>query len=1031
MYIPLCSRYRACRLLAISVTATLFATGSGTVLAQEAEDDEEIEEITVVGSQIKGASISDALSVSVVTAVEIEAMGVSSGDELFDTMPEMGQNTFNDAEMHSGGVNSVRGDIGAFNLRNMGTGNTLALLNGRRLVDTAGYQTEEVGGAFVPVSSANTNSMPVYGIDRVEVLRDGASAIYGADAVAGVVNTVLKKDLEGLTLRARFDDYENNPRQTHRFNVEWGKNFGNTNVGVFFDYYHRDRISAQDDPKWADEDYSPFVPDEWVSEFDSNYSSNSAFPQMEFELISGTEAGRLLDLYGASVETLSSSGRRALGLYDSGAESNLTDNDYEFTTFPDGDPRCHWTIVPGVICGAPDDEEGNYLHNKNLLRDVSSERDRYNLFFYVNHDFENGMESFTELSWYQSDSKLIADASYLSIGGSDLVIGPEYYFNPFGVCDSPNRIADDLGATIPCTGATLEIDNFRALEAPRISNTDNYVYRVLQGFRGSAGDWDWEGALVLSEAKRENVTSNRISNMILQGMLLSPSPDTYNIFSGAAGDLEGLRPALVDVYRNDKSDLKMVDFKMTNAELFNMPAGPVGFLAGLEYREESFSDDRDPRLDGTIDYLSYEGSSFPFVSDVANSSPTGDNSGERDVTSAFIEFAVPVLDSLDVQLALRYEDFSDVGDTTVGKFAFGWRPVDQFMLRGSWSEAFRAPNLVTINEALVVRQNTRIDYVCEYVAFENDISVGALDTDCSPFVQRRASGSQLLVPEKSENTSIGMVLNLTDSLMITADYWTIEKEDSIGLFGENNHSVYDLLLRLRAGTADCDNATFNPAMGRDEIDDDDIPFYLAAGVCPGGDVDFVEDTYTNLDTRTIKGWDVGVYYDVESGWGDFNFKFVGSLYEKYTQEGSSGIALEVQQALDSGELPDWIALRGYGDLLQREGNVKEKFHASMRWSKNDWGAYLSMLYNGKFYDADRSIEVGDQTVNWWLPSMTTYNASFDYGFNALGGDIRLRLGVNNLTDERAPICDCRFGYWSDVHNDYGRSWYLDVRFRMD
>jgi outer membrane receptor for ferrienterochelin and colicin len=170
----------------LAATAILAVCGSGQVLAQdEADEGEPIEEITVTGTQIKGAKISDALSVSVVVAAEIEAMGINSGDELFEQMPEMGQNFFNDAEMHSGGVNSVRGDIGAFNLRNMGTGNTLVLLNGRRMVNAAGYQTEEVGGAFIPVNSVNSNAMPIYGIQRVEVLRDGASAIYGADAVRG------------------------------------------------------------------------------------------------------------------------------------------------------------------------------------------------------------------------------------------------------------------------------------------------------------------------------------------------------------------------------------------------------------------------------------------------------------------------------------------------------------------------------------------------------------------------------------------------------------------------------------------------------------------------------------------------------------------------------------------------------------------------------------------------------------------------------------------------------------------------------
>jgi outer membrane receptor protein involved in Fe transport len=994
-------------LRAFAALAGVTLLGSGPVFAQDEADDETIEEITVTGTQIKGARISEALSVSVIDALEIEAMGVSSGDELMDQMPEMGQNYFNDAEMHSGGVNAVRGDVGAFNLRNMGTGNTLVLLNGRRMVNAAGYQTEEVGGAFVPVNSANSNSLPVYGIERVEVLRDGASAIYGADAVAGVVNTVLKSDFEGFNLRARFDDYENIPRNDQRLNLEWGKNFnqGRTNISLFADYYHRDRVNAQDDPKWADENYSRYLTDEdWIDEFGTNYSSNSAFPQVDFR--SGSQ-GRLA------------------------RDAGLADSSGEIVTYPTGDDRCVFQINEAV-CGAPD-TSGNFLYNKNTFRDVMSELDRINFVLFVNHELDSGVEVFTELSYYKCDASFNADASYLSIGASDLQIGPDYYYNPFGpqfLADgspNPNRIPEADAAGIDPNGERLEVDNFRALEAPRVSNTDNDIYRVLQGFRGTAGDWDWETAVVLSEAERKNVTSNRISNTAMQELLNSSSPDTYNIFSGWAGDINGLQPALIDVYRIDKSDLKLIDFKLSTAELFDLPAGPVGFLAGAEYREESFSDDRDPRLDGTIAYTAYEGATFPIVSDVANSSPTADNGGERDVTSLFVEFAVPVLETLDVQAAIRYENFSDVGDTTVGKIAFGWRPIEQLLVRGSWSEAFRAPNLITINEALVVRQNTRIDYVCDYV---ERVTGANLDADCTPSVQRRATGSTSLKPEQSTNTNIGVVWNATDSLMLTLDFWSIEKEDSIGLFGENNHSVYDLLLRLDAGLGNCDQ-TFNPAVGRDDPDDGDIAAFEAAGICPAGEIDFVEDQYTNLDTRTIEGYDVGVYYDAETGFGDFNFKFVGTFYDKYEQLGSSGIAAITQEAIDSDPRLDFIELRGYGDLLQREGNMKEKYHASVRWSKSDWGAYVSMLHVGKFYDADSSITVDDETINWWLPSMTTYNGSIDYNFDAFGTDTRVRLGVNNLTDERAPLCDCRFGYWSDAHRDLGRYWYLDLRFSLD
>ena len=158
-------------------------------------------------------------------------------------------------------MNSARGDVGAFNLRSLGTGNTLVLLNGRRMVNSPQYQTEQVGGSFVPVNSVNSNMVPTYGIDRIEVLRDGASAIYGADAVAGVFNTVLKRDFEGLNIGARYTDYENFSRNNQTVYAEFGQAFneGRTKLNVFASWFDRDRVSSQDDPRWADSDYRRFI----------------------------------------------------------------------------------------------------------------------------------------------------------------------------------------------------------------------------------------------------------------------------------------------------------------------------------------------------------------------------------------------------------------------------------------------------------------------------------------------------------------------------------------------------------------------------------------------------------------------------------------------------------------------------------------------------------------------------------------------------------------------------------------------------
>ena len=990
--------------LTLAIQALLFAP---QVMAQnEAEEEAEeeagtLEEVIVTGSQIRGAAINDALSVSVISAEDIEALGLTSGDELLDAMPEQGQNFFNEAENISGGVNSARGDIGAFNLRNIGTGNTLVLMNGRRVVNSATFQTEEVGGSFIPVNTANSAAIPIFGVQRVEVLRDGASAIYGADAVAGVVNTVMKDSYDGFAARVRYEDWDGIPRDATTLTIEWGNLFngGRTAVGVFANYYTRGRVNSQDDPKWADSDYRRLLAEDspWASSTAfRNDSANSNWGQ--YDLVSG--------------------GSNPYGLQDLG----VTDRSGEFETYPENDERCSYYIADNV-CGSPDGQ-GTYRYNLNENRDLSSELDRYNIYAYFNHEFDNDLEFYSELSYYKSETNLTRHPS-APFSSVKLRVGPENYYNPFGPCSSPNRLPEELiGTEVPCEGVWLEIDNYRLAEVPRMVDNDAESYRFLAGLRGTIGsDWDWDTAILYNKAERDETTHNRFSNTLLQAALEDSSPGAYNPFG--AGVNTNFEQALVDVYRNSEAELSLIDFKISNIGLFDIWGGPVGFVAGAEYRDESFKDDRDPRLDGTIVFTDFQGDTYPFVSDVVNSSPTPDNRGSRDVTSLYTEFAVPLHRTLDLQLALRYEDFSDVGSTTVGKVAFGWRPTDWFLLRGSWSEAFRAPNLITVNEQIVARNNTRTDWLCQYIKDTTGLEDG-LDGNCSYSMQRRASGSENLKPEKSENTSIGMVLTPIPSFTFTIDFWEIDKEDTIGLFGEENHTLYDLLLRVENGNANCAAFDGNAALGRDTVDEDSLPGFEAAGLCPAGEVDFVNDQYANLDNRKVKGFDFGMYYDLPTGIGDFGFTWVGSIYTRYVQTPGE-LASMIEDAQAAGTIPSNYPIDGLGDLMRKDGNQEEKMNARVRWDKNSWGASLAWFYLSDFYQSSLTLSDG---TRWIVPSHSYWNGSVDYDFDIGSTNTRVRFGINNLTDERAPLADRYFGYFADAHRDYGRSYYVDVRFSL-
>ena len=975
-----------------SIIALSAIAWSALAVSQESGDgaDESLEEIVVTGSQIRGAVISDALPISVLGSETIEVFGIDSGDQLLDLIPENGNNFVNEAANISGGVNSARGDVGAFNLRSLGSGNTLVLLNGRRMVNAPQYQTEQVGGSFVPVNSVNSNMIPTYGVDRIEVLRDGASAIYGADAVAGVFNTVIKRDFQGLNLGLRYTDYDNFSRNNQTVYLEFGDAFneGRTRFNLFASYFDRDRVNSQDDPRWADSDFTRFVVGTpWEDDTRlRNDTINSAYGQ--FDVI-------------ASVSRY-------------GVTNSIWDSAGEFETYPAGDPRCQWTLNANV-CGAVDGQ-GTVRYNLNANRDLRSALERINVYATIDHDFSDSVQSFTELMYYSADTNLFRHPAAFVNSASNLTVGAQNYYNPFGPCGSPNRIANI--PNVPCAGVELLIDNIRFVEAPRVVDNNNEMFRIVQGFRGQAGGWDWESAVVWNKAKNDDVTHDRISNNLLQEALNDPTPAAYNPFNGGVNT--NIERALIDVYRLSETELTMFDAKISRADLMALPGGQMGLLIGVETREESFKDDRDPRLDGTITFTTRNGDTYPFISDVMNSSPTPDSSGRRRTDSIFTELSLPLLPNLDMQIAGRYEDFSDLGDATVGKIAIGWRPIDQLLLRGSFSQGFRVPNLVTVNESIVSRTNTRTDYVCQYAAEVAGVSA----SPCREGTLRLAQGSQLLEPEESDNFSVGIVFEPTDNFAISVDYWEIEKTNTIGLLGEENHTLVDLLLRLANGTNNCAAFTGNSAVVRSATSYDiDVAAYAAAGICPAGDVEYIDDRYTNLDTRTAAGIDVALDYTLRTDIGRFSLRYAGSFMTELEQK-AGGAAGDLVAAQASGDLPASYPVVGFADLIGQDGAPRNRHNLTLGWRKGDWSASLSAFRIGSVYDSGLTLADG---TRWILPAMTTANVSVDYRFDLSGIGTRARFGITNFTNERAPLADDYFGYKSDVHSDYGRSFYLDLR----
>ncbi|MFL2704258.1 MAG: TonB-dependent receptor domain-containing protein [Gammaproteobacteria bacterium] len=951
------------------------------VFSQDNSNDSDVEEVVVVGSQIKGAKITGALPVSVISSEDMEALGIDSGDELLDNIAELGQNTFNQNEF-SGGYNASRGDVGAFNLRDIGTGNTLTLLNGRRLITSPGYQTEPILGGSMPVMTTNSNAIPVNGADRVEILRDGASAIYGADALAGVVNTVLKTDFVGARVRLKNSYYDAYDAEDSKLSIQWGKDFGNTNVSLYFDRYDRQKIAGNEDPKWLAQDarVSPGLGEfDGTAWDDTSWRNTNAASQYGVWHGGGSRYLRVVPDTGSCTYTGASEGN-------------------------------------GTCVSTSSSSSSAVRAQYNTTRWMRPDLERTNLFVFINTELNSGVEAYSEIGMYNS---LATQQLY---GGTTLGAGS---CARTGSCTQPllvplsnywlNQLVDSDGdKLVGSSQIRNDLGLFKArnrFDTPRGYDSHRTTIRLLQGFRGTRGKWDWDTGFLLSQAKSKQNNTGRQSLTLLNQALALATPDAYNPFCGPNCNDES--SFTIDILRGNTTALYMMDFKASTPELFNAPAGPVGMLVGMELRRNKYSDDRDPRINGEIPYTvpagPKTGETFPIISDIVNSSATPNSNGSRTTTSVFTEFAIPLHETVDAQLAVRYEDSDDYGDATVGKLAIGWQPIDQVKIRYSTSETFRAPAMILVNEGYLGRSSSTDDALLALASGEDQDNYS---------MQRITEGNKGLKPELGENESIGIVLEPIDNLIITVDKWSIETEDTVGVFGMTNAVLLDALIRAEGGASQC---TGNPNVIRFPTPTTDVTW--PATLCPAGLVQQVNDYYVNTDTRTIEGQDTSILYSIDTDFGDFGFKFVNVHYDTKNQAAGGDARRLSDAGQPGGALAGIAPVRGVDNLLGLNGSIEDKYTMKMTWRKGPYEVFLSGTQWGEFFESAHTETIDGVREMWVVDEMTMLNLTLGYKFD---NGYRVRLQVKNLEDARAPLADETFSmYWGDLHTDFGRNYNVE------
>ncbi len=922
------------RLMAIAVASGLAV--SAQAAEEESNEEKEAENVVkVIGSHIKRLKDNDALPVTTLTAEDIEDTGAVTGDELLRNIPQIGEVAFNN-ERAIGGVNDARGDVNSINLRGLGTGNTLTLLNGRRLVLHPGTQSEN----FVPVTTVNSNTLPVAGLRTLQVLRDGAAAIYGSDAVAGVINYQLKDDYEGakFSLSHGFSEGTSLDQTTFNFFHGTSLNDGASHLTWSFSYYDRNGMMASERPYSMSDDRRNYPG------LDSNFIGDT-------QLDNRTTSTPWGDFIGADL------GR--------------------FHIQPDTMSGCVVDLGNG-ICADTGGFPRDLRLDRALFRSMTSDVERKNLYGYFTHDLGNDMEFFAEALYYGATSERTREQTG-NLTAQRFTIAETAAHNPFG--------------------QDVTVRSYRPVDAGnREIEVDDTTYRFLAGLRGYWGDnWDWETAILHSEAETNDLAKNRVRASAFQAAINNTDPSqAYNPFNGSnINDLNGfdttvnpngvITPFLVDVSRDSKTSLSLVDFKVTNNALWEMPAGDIGAAIGIEYRREGFEDDRDSLLDGSTPFVDAITGETLSGSDVLGSSPTPDSDGSRNVFSAYAELLIPLTENIEAQLAVRHEDFSDAGSATKPKLALFWEATDWLSMRASYAGGFRAPGLPQVHADGVARSNNRYDPVV-------DDSYGILEI---------RSGSRDLAPEDDTNKTFGIVLEPIQDLIVTVDWWDIEQENLVGILPSQTHLLYDSYLRAQGSN--------NPAVIRDPIDNE---------------VSQVNNQFMNLGIRNISGVDVSIGYDWETSIGDFAITLNSAKLNKFDQEADPISALLLaEQAAGNPAVPESVFIPGAGSLIKQNGRPEWRRKFNIKWRGQSWGAGASYNFVSNFFDTSTN----DNEDLLPIPSFSTIDlyATYKVDSDSWFDGSRLRFGVRNLADTAPPIADESFGYFSSVHSNRGRYFYLN------
>ena len=936
-----------------TISSSLGALLASTVLllgAPVGAAEGEIETVTVTGSRIAYSPTDGPQPLTVVTREDIDDSGLLSVGDLIQRLPMQGSGI--NRTYNNGGDGSVRVE-----LRALGSARTLVLVNGKRWVASG-------EGAN---SSIDLNTIPMAAIERVEVLKDGASAVYGSDAIAGVVNIILRKNVDGIEFSHQTGDFAASGGGGEE---TWSVLGGGVADRARFTIGAS--LTTIDDLSNADREQTAARP--------ANGGS------------AGTPQGRFG--YGGVV----------------GGFGNFTLTEGQAGTDP-GHFR-EWT--------SPEDR-----FNYNPDNYIQTPSERRNIFLNGSYELTDQI-SFLFDALYQNrlSDQLLAPTPLFWGFSADEGIDATNIHNPFGITFCGFSGTNNLGT--PC-GELDEAVAYgwfgrRMVEAGnRNFLQDIETFRGGFGLEGGIGDqWSWEVYWSWAQNKASSTTEGLLNTDAIRKALGPASGCTgacvpLNVFGGQGTDAEylgdgrwGGSGSITEEMLNYISftahdtggnDMKNMNVQVTGT-LMDLPSGPVGAAFGYELREESGFTSPDALI----------------VTGATSGNASQPTDGSYDVSEFFAEIGIPVLsgaplaESLDVNIALRYSDYSTFGSTTKGKYNIMWRPHNDLLVRVTVSEGFRAPS---IPELFFGQSDSypELQDPCD-VNSPNFTGSGDQQTNAQcrsdgvpdgftqPNTQIRITvgGNPDLQPEESDNFSFGLVYQpgWLDGFQAELDWFDIEITDTISSIGDQN-----ILEQCYS-----DNPQYCEHVDRGA----------------GGFVTDLRDLATNVGQLAISGVDMAVSWDgVDTNWGIFDFGWDVTRYGEWDSTDAIGTR---------------FVNAGYVFGSSRNNNADLRSTAHVGWTNGPWSARWSLQYiaeakgvpnTAPSYDADGVYDAGDEVRTL---DATLYNDIVgSYLWERDTMTITFAAGVDNLMDQDPPFFPESFA--NDFDPDYrswsSRFWYARVK----